>query len=230
MATQPAIARWHRCPELSITDAQVQAAAREFWGGRSGGTQAAKHDKPFLNLIADDLTSLGWSAHVAQAISDKNAIIGGHFRRAKSWDIVCRNTRGQPRICVEFKSQVDSYGNNENNRYEEALGSGLDLRAKYGSLAVLGFLLVICDEPKTRAVTRARLPDIDPRFENSSHIERRIVFAERIVNYKLNGDSLYNAAALLLLSRDGTVQHPENPALRIFSFATQLAEAAGPRD
>lgn len=214
---------------MPFTDAEIELAAQEFWRSRSEGTQSAKHDKGFLKLLADELESLGWPAHVAQSFNDREAVVAGHFRVAKSWDIVCRDSALQPRICVEFKSQVDSYGNNENNRYEEALGSGLDLRARHGANAVLGFLLVICDEEQTRRVNRARLPDLDPRFEKTSHIDRRIVFAERIVEYQLNGRALYDAAALVLVRRDGSIEHPSNQDLWIANFPDKLARAAGKR-
>jgi hypothetical protein len=215
---------------MPISDAEVGQAAQLFWSGRVGGTQAAKHDKPFLQLIASELSALGWPAHVAQSFNDKEAVVAGYFRVAKSWDVVCRDSSGRPRICVEFKSQVDSYGNNENNRYEEALGSGLDIRARHGGDAALGFVLVICDEPQTRAITRPRVEDADSRFLETSHIDRRIVFAERIVEYQLNERSLYDAAAVLLVRRDGSVEHPENEALWLATFPERLVAAAGLRD
>src|SRR3990170_8977607 len=156
---------------MPITDEEISAAVNEFWAGRLSGTQAARHDKAFLNLIERELEHLGWPGHVAQYFGDRLAVVAGHFRVAKSWDIVCRDAAGVPRICVEFKSQVDSYGNNENNRYEEALGSGLDIRAKHGSDTVLGFVFVICDEQASRSVTPTRVAEPDPAFENSSHID-----------------------------------------------------------
>jgi hypothetical protein len=165
-----------------------------------------------------------------KGFQDPLSTVAGHFRAAKSWDIVCRDSKGIPRICVEFKSQVDSYGNNENNRYEEALGSGLDVRARYGEHAALGFLLIFCDEEATRRPTRDRLPQLDPTFQNTSHIERRIVFAQRIVEYELKNRALYDAAAVLLVRRDGTVEHPANTDLWIANFPDKLVRAAGPRD
>jgi hypothetical protein len=215
---------------MPFSDSDIAAAAREFWAARESGTQSARHDKPFLKLIADELEHLGWPAHISGYFADPAAIVAGHFRMAKSWDIVCRDSDGQPRICIEFKSQVDSYGNNENNRYEEALGSGLDIRARYGADASLGFFLVICDEPATRRITtKARLPDLEQRFRDTSHIDRRIVFAERIVEYRLNEGRLYDAAAILLVRRDGTVEHPQNPELWLANFPDKLARAAGGR-
>lgn len=214
---------------MPFTDQEIAAAVADFWSVRTGGTQSAKHDKAFLNLIAAELAQLGWPAHVAKYFSDRDAVVGGHFRVAKSWDIVCRDAAGIPRICVEFKSQVDSYGNNENNRYEEALGSGLDLRAKHGPATVLGFVFVICDEPATRTITKARLPDLDPAFLNSTHIDRRRIFTERITEFELNGQSLYDAAALLLVRRDGTFEHPANPDLQLANFPDKLARVAATR-
>jgi hypothetical protein len=214
---------------MPITEKAIAGAIKEFWSGRSGGTQSAKHDKAFLKLIADELERQGWPARIAQSPQDRDAVVAGHFRVAKSWDIVCRDANGVPRICVEFKSQVDSYGNNENNRYEEALGSGLDVRAKHGIETVLGFVFVICDEPKTRSITKTRLPDLDPAFADSSHIDRRKVFSQRIIEYKLNGESLYDAAALLLVRRDRTFEHPDEPGLRLDNFPDKLARAAAER-
>lgn len=214
---------------MPFSDSEIENAVAEFWGARESGTQSAKHDKAFLSLVANELEALGWPAHVAQGFSDPLAIVGGHFRAAKAWDIVCRDSKGEPRICVEFKSQVDSYGNNENNRYEEALGSGLDVRARYGSEAALGFFLVICDEEATRRITRDRLPDLDDIFKGTSHLDRRMIFAERIVEWELQQRPLYDAAAVLMVTRDGAFTHPRNPALWITGFPDKLARAAGTR-
>jgi len=75
---------------------------------------------------------------------------------------------------------------------------------------VLGFFLVICDEPATRSITtRTRLEEMDPVFDKTSHIDRRIIFAERIVEYQVPEARLYDAACVLLVGRDGTVGHPE---------------------
>lgn len=215
---------------MSFTDAEIEGAVQEFWRAREAGTQSARHDKAFLELIANELTRLGWPAHISRSFRDPSAIVAGHFRVAKSWDIVCRDSLGHPRICVEFKSQVDSYGNNENNRYEEALGSGLDLRARYGDEATLGFFLVICDESQTRTPTkRGDVAGLDPAFANTSHIDRRIIFAERIVEFQLNNHVLYGAAALLFVARDGSVAHPSNPELLLSGFPDRLVQAAGTR-
>ncbi len=205
-----------------ISDNAISQAVNAFWSGRTGGTQAAIHDKAFLGLIAEDLEHLGLSPHVAAGISDTGARIGGFFRSSKSWDIVCRDPQGQLRVAVEFKSQVDSYGNNENNRYEEALGSGLDARARYGATVALGFVFVLCDEEATARLTRLRHEEIAPEFRETSHAQRREIFARRLTEFTMNEMSFYDAAAILLVSRDGRHTHPEDPELDIRTFADRL--------
>lgn len=209
------------------TDDELRRAVQKFWSGREGGTQAAAHDKEFLRLVAVDLEGLGWPGHVSSHAGDPKALVSGHFRPAKSWDIVCRDGSGKPRICVEFKSQVDSYGNNENNRYEEALGSGLDVRARHGEHVALGFFLVLCEEEQTTRPTRERAPDLDPAFSGSSHVDRREIFARRITEFQINDMPFYDAAAILLVHRDGTFRTLNDPKLDPRTFAERLARAAG---
>ncbi len=54
----------------------------------------------------------------------------GFYRRAKNWDIVVtfENTLV---AAIECKSQVGSFGNNFNNRTEEAIGNAVDLWRAY---------------------------------------------------------------------------------------------------
>jgi hypothetical protein len=209
-----------------ITEDELSAAVHEFWSIRSTGTQSARHDKAFLNLIARELGDLGWPAHVSAYANDREALVGGFFRPAKAWDIVCRDAQGVPRICVEFKSQVDSYGNNENNRYEEALGSGIDARAGHGERLTLGFFLVLCEEELTTRKTRERIADADPIFRESSHVDRRAIFARRLVEFHVNDMPFYDASALLLVHRDGTFRTLDDPAIDVCTFPERLAAAA----
>jgi hypothetical protein len=61
----------------------------------------------------------------------KTLQLPGFFRPTKEWDLlVVRN--GQLLLALEAKSQVGpSFGNNFNNRTEEAMGSALDLWTAY---------------------------------------------------------------------------------------------------
>lgn len=211
-----------------ITDEEVSDAVQRFWSGRIGGTQAATHDKAFLGLIARDLTDLGWDPHIAEGVSDQLARVGGYFRASKSWDIICRGSQGELRVCVEFKSQVDSYGNNENNRYEEALGSGLDVRARYGPHVALGFVFVLCEEPASTRPTRLVHDEILPEFKETSHIDRRAIFARRLTEFRLNEMPFYDAAAVLFVARDGSFSHPQDADLDFRTFGERLVDRVSP--
>jgi hypothetical protein len=205
-----------------ISDSDLSLAVTHFWGARTSGTQAATHDKAFLQLIAQELEHQGWDPHVAGGVGDAKARVGGHFRASKSWDIVCRDDAGDLRICVEFKSQVDSYGNNENNRYEEAMGSGLDVRARYGPSVAIGFVLVLCEEESTRRPTTMRHQEILPEFRETSHVQRRSIFARRLTEFRLNQMPFYDATAVLFVGRDGSHTHPDEADIDIRTFVDRL--------
>ena len=206
---------------------RLSSAIAAFWLARERGTQSATHDRVFLALLQRELGEHGWPAEISTFAGSPRTIVSGHFRPAKSWDIVARDGAGAVRICVEFKSQVDSYGNNENNRYEEALGSGLDARARHGPTLRMGFVLVLCEEPATQRFTRDRVPDVDPAFVGTSHVQRRELFARRIVDFAISNMPFYNASAVLFVQRDGTFRSPDDPDLDIHTFVDRLVGDMG---
>lgn len=210
-----------------MNEGEIKKAVKAFWKARSAGTQSDSHPKAFLDLIAADLRRAGWTEVRTKADGDASIRVGGYFRPTKAWDVVCWS-RDKPRIAIELKTQADSYGNNENNRYEEALGNALDLRAKYGREVGLGFLFIICEEETSLRVTRQRVPDVDAVFAESSHVSRRMIFARRIVEYKLDDWPLYDAAAVLVIKRDGTFYHPEDKDLGLLGFAAAVAKGRKP--
>lgn len=79
----------------------------------------------FVRLVRDLLTA----AKVPEtciAIA-KRVELPGWFRAEKKWDLVIVHG-GQLLAALEFKSQIGpSFGNNFNNRTEEALGSATDV-------------------------------------------------------------------------------------------------------
>jgi len=58
--------------------------------------------------------------------SNRGAVVGGRFRSSKNWDFLVITPRKKLLVAIELKSQVGSYGNNFNNRAEEAIGSAVD--------------------------------------------------------------------------------------------------------
>lgn len=97
-------------------------------GLRSAVTGGAQMDG-FIDLFTALILEAGASE---EFIHRKTAMeLPGYFRPTKEWDLVVVKN-GNLIVAVEAKSQVGpSFGNNFNNRTEEALGSALDLWTAY---------------------------------------------------------------------------------------------------
>ena len=117
----------------------------------------------FVQKIADLIGSAG----VEQSdIYTRRGSAGlpGFYRPTKEWDIVVV-VNGELLAAVELKSQVGpSFGNNFNNRTEEAMGSAVDLWTAYREGAFrasatpwLGYLLLLEDCPQSQ---RAAFPSV----------------------------------------------------------------------
>ena len=89
----------------------------------------------------------------------------GYFRATKMWDLLVV-TNKELQAVVELKAQVGpSFGNNANNRAEEALGNAVDLWTAYREGAYQAnpapwvgylFLLEIVKRPDVRATPKNR--------------------------------------------------------------------------
>ena len=205
--------------------ADIINAVANFYHGRSSGAEAARsgtHDKQFLSLIGRQLVELGYEVHISNGANDPEGALAGHFRPAKSWDIIARRN-GIPVIAIEFKGQVGSLGNNENNRYEESIGCAYDARRRYGDRICLGYLFVLGDDDEARRPNRARrVVGIDPAWVQTSHAERREMFCERVTQ----DEFLYDATAVLYIKPDPNYADPDDPSLRFSSFVARLHEVA----
>lgn len=120
-------------------------------GSRSAVTGGAQMDG-FIHLLTEIIVEAGMNGKCV--FGGKQVEIPGFFRPTKEWDLlVVKN--GHLVAAIEAKSQVGpSFGNNFNNRTEEAMGSALDLWTAYregafnsGVQPFLGyfFMLEDCD-------------------------------------------------------------------------------------
>jgi hypothetical protein len=101
---------------------QQEDRATNDQGNRGAVTGGKQHDG-FIQLLALIATDLGVPA---SWIYTKGNHLPGFFRPTKDWDFLIIAPDRQLLLVVEFKSQVGSFGNNFNNRIEEALGSAVD--------------------------------------------------------------------------------------------------------
>lgn len=195
-------------------------------GAVTGGTQMGA-----LEVLASDiLTAAGLDgAHVRTRTSLE---LPGYYRPEKKWDLLV--VANKTLICAaEFKSQVGpSFGNNFNNRVEEALGSATDLWTAYregrlGAAAprpVLGYFFLLEDCPAVHAPVRNAEPyfPVDPELKASSYAKRYEMLCRR-----LTLERLYDVSCLTL--SEATAPHEiTHPAadLTFRRFAAELDAAA----
>lgn len=129
----------------------------------------------------------------------------GWFRAEKDWDLLVVHQR-RLIAAIEFKSQVGpSFGNNFNNRTEEALGNATDLWAAYREGAFkpsdrpwLGYLMLLEEtEGSTRPVrVSGGHFKVFPEFQNASYARRYEILLTKLVR-----ERLYDAACFLMSTR-----------------------------
>jgi len=126
----------------------------------------------------------------------------GYYRSEKKWDLIVISD-GQLVTAMEFKSQVGpSFGNNFNNRSEEAIGSATDIwvayrEGRFGKTPApfLGyfFLLEDCDRVKTPVRNKEPYFKVDPAFDKASYSKRYELLCRRLVL-----ERVYSAACLVM--------------------------------
>jgi hypothetical protein len=205
---------------IRAVQADKQLLSRKLDAGTRGTVTGGRHLDAFAEILAELAQAAGFSADEVRFRSGVE--VPGFYRPTKKWDVVV--IRGE-RLCaaVELKSMAGSYGNNLNNRTEEALGSAADIWAafKAGTLGLhqpwLGYLFVIRDELRSRTpVSIARTPlRTDPIFGGTSYIDRYGILCERMVL-----ERQYTAAAYLAAPQGtrGTYGEPK-PGLGFDAFA-----------
>ena len=120
--------------------AALRKAVASYWAHRGGqskrqgkrgakdvGTRTEVTGGQHLNGVLALLVSVAKAAGFTDTEIHLNTDLElpGYFRPQKRWDLVIVRNR---RLCaaIELKSQVGSFGNNFNNRSEEAIGSSTD--------------------------------------------------------------------------------------------------------
>jgi len=105
-----------------------QEAAQGRNGERDRGSRSAvtggKQMDGFAHLVVDllEMNGVPWTS----VFLNKALELPGYFRPTKKWDLLVVH-RGSLLAVIEMKSQVGpSFGNNFNNRTEEAVGSATD--------------------------------------------------------------------------------------------------------
>jgi hypothetical protein len=177
---------------------QGQRSGVKDYGNRAAITGGG-HMGGFCQLIQDLLVN---SAIPLDGIYTKDKReLPGFFRPQKQWDLAVVFAR-QLVAAIEVKSQVGSFGNNFNNRTEEAIGNATDLWTAYreGAFAPsprpwLGYLMLLEDSPDSRRPVGISEPHFSAfdEFRGTSYAKRY-----ELLLLKLIRERLYDSACLLL--------------------------------
>ena len=128
----------------------------------------------------------------------------GFFRSSKDWDMLIITPAGKLLAAIELKSQVGSYGNNFNNRTEEAIGSAVDLWTAFREgqfpeqqAPWLGWLMVVGRDEASERPVRNREPyfPVRPEFVGASYLDRYRIFCQKLIR-----ERHYTSAALVWTS------------------------------
>jgi hypothetical protein len=201
-------------------------SGRADQGARSAVTGGAQMDG-FINLFSQVIIEAGIDE---QFVFRKKAIeLPGYFRPTKEWDLLVVKG-GLLIVALEAKSQVGpSFGNNFNNRTEEAMGSALDLWTAFrqgafneSSQPFLGYFFMLEDCKASQRPVRVREPhfEVFPEFVDASYAKRYELFCRKLVL-----ERHYSASALVTSKRDTGLDGVYNePAadLTVSSFLRKL--------
>ena len=116
--------------------------------------------------------------------------------------------QGELIAALEFKSHIGpSFGNNFNNRAEEAIGTAHDLWTAYREGAFgkeaprpfLSWLILVEDAPGARAPVTGRSSHFPlfPEFRRAAYVERYNILCRKLVQ-----EQLYTAASVIVSPRD----------------------------
>jgi hypothetical protein len=164
-----------------------EAGGKADQGLRSAVTGGAQMDG-FIDLFTELVTQAGIPR---ECIFRKRAVeLPGFFRPTKEWDLLVVRERILI-AAIEAKSQVGpSFGNNFNNRTEEAIGSALDLWTAFREKAYLDspqpflgyfFMLEDCDASNRPVGVQEPHFKVFPEFVGASYLRRYELFCRKLV-------------------------------------------------
>jgi hypothetical protein len=218
-----------------LAAARQQQRGTTDHGGRSGVTAGHNMDG-FTHLFAELARANGprdVQIHVKKALVTPP----GYFRPTKTWDLVVSHERRLTAV-IEFKSQVGpSFGNNFNNRTEEAIGTATDFWTAHREGAFgdprspfLSWLILVEDCPASRRTGRpTTLPRYAafPEFEHASYLDRYDILCRKLMRERLYSTAAVVASARTLGLEGESTEISIETSVQSFarSFAAAMTEA-----
>jgi hypothetical protein len=200
---------------LAKYNIDIQKAVEYFWAtrrnqqnkqiegkttdqGNRGSVTGGQQMNGFLSLLTLICKDLGIKDTY---IYTKNNHLPGFFRPSKDWDFIVLSPNNELIAAIELKSQVGSFGNNFNNRTEEAIGSAVDLWTAYKWKSFynqmppwIGYLILV--EQIEKSISPVSVYEshfkVRDEFRNTSYMQRYNLLCQ-----KLMMERHYSSACLL---------------------------------
>lgn len=215
---------WVTVCEMSVIppgyEALVRKAVAHYWqtlGSQAGKQQTGDADRGNRTAVTGGKQMDGFCELILRLVRHngmpdasvrvRNRLeLPGFFRPTKKWDLIVVH-REHLVAAVEFKSQVGpSFGNNFNNRTEEALGNAVDLSTAFREGAFgrdrprpwVGWIMLLEDCLDSRAAVGIAEPHfrVFEEFRGTSYAKRYELLLRKLVLEKH-----YDGAALVLSKR-----------------------------
>lgn len=187
-----------------VRDNQLKSIKTNSDTGNRGAVTGGKQLDGFLALLRQVSLDMGVPE---ECIYLKANHLPGYFRPTKNWDFLILSPSGRLIALAEFKSQVGSFGNNFNNRTEEALGSSVDFWTAFRENVFpghippwAGYLFVVekCERSTTPVKIAQPYFPVMPEFLETSYIDRYTLFCKRLML-----ERHYSATSLVWTSQQG---------------------------
>ena len=233
--------------DLADYDKKARTAVKAFWSNRAAAKQrqidSGKSDQGERAGVTSGKNIDGFIALIIELVR-RNGLVGaeihqqralltlpGYFRPTKLWDLLVI-IGGRLAIAIEVKSQIGpSFGNNFNNRVEEAIGTAHDLWTAYREGAFgkhpkpfVGWMMMVEDTAKSRSPVRDSSPHFPvlPEFRGASYLKRYDILCERLVK-----EQLYSTAALMTSARTSAKSGAYGQMSEMTSLKTFVTSIAG---
>ncbi len=207
--------------ELCDYENGFKEAIKSFWRSREESSrkqvEAGRMDQGSRSMVTSGKNMNGFVDFIRRVVvanglpaesiffKERLVTLPGFFRPTKLWDVLVKHD-GRLVAVLEFKSQVGSFGNNFNNRSEEAIGSALDFWTAFREGAFgesprpfLGWVMLCEDAPGSRKPTGVLEPHfkVFPEFQDAGYADRYNVLCRKLI-----AESLYTGACILLSPRN----------------------------
>jgi len=209
---------------------QKQLVSEKVDQGERAGVTGGKNMDGFLALLTDTVRDNGLTA--AEIHLERRALtLPGFFRPTKLWDMLIMY-HGRLIAAIELKSHVGpSFGNNCNNRAEEAVGIAVDFWTAYREGAFgeqprpfVGWMMLIEDCLESRRPVRDTSPNfpVFPEFNGASYADRYHLLCRKLVQ-----EQLYTTASVLLSPRSAMASGEYTELSELTGLKTFIATLAG---